>query len=460
MGLTPNYGFTTIGSAGDGRLSDNDYKFTYADRLLNDRLHKRMATHHHMGGASTSIDAPLAGPIVNLSTTGGTIEAGTRVYYKFTLVDELGFESAPSPVSVIDTPDPIDTPGAPIITQTPTGGVLLPGTYHYGLTAWKGTYDQETRGGPCVTVTVPQGTNTNRITITFPTVPTYAEGFNIYRKSPGSNRYYFLTSQTTAQVQYQDVGTTSEDCVRTLPQYNTTMSNNKITVVYPGATPVVPAGYHWKIYRSFTPNNFDASFLYEIVEESAPGVIATNFVDTGGPTFSGSPPLTSQILDALEKINLEDGTEVQNRLPLGNVTAFPQVVTFGSAGQVQTSNGTIPWVCEFPRAKVVGIRASLGKGSTPAAQDVIVDVQKYNSAAATPTWSSIFTTNAKPKVAVSKMIGSVATPNTKTLVKGDALVVDVIQDGGGSTPTDNDLTVNILVLAQFDEDTSDETKWD
>jgi hypothetical protein len=103
------------------------------------------------------------------------------------------------------------------------------------------------------------------------------------------------------------------------------------------------------------------------------------------------------------------------------------------------------WTCDFTSATIVGVRASLGRGYHPASQPVIVDVKKGSGLS--PTYTSIFS-GAFPEVLVGNQIGAVQTPAVTTLAKGDSLVCDITQSGGGATPTDGYLTVNVELLVQ------------
>lgn len=455
MGRTQHYDLTTITSSGDDKFSDNGYKYTGSDRDRIDTELFRNARHRHVGD-STSIDAPTLAPELTLSATGGSLQANLRVYYKYTYVDEFGSESTSSPEAYVDTPVAVTNPTTPTLSTTTTGGSLLPGAYFYVLSAYTDVNTNETLAVNNNLITVPAGTSTNKNTITFPTVPTGADGWNIYRKSPGSTQYYYLDSALAAATTYDDDGSVAENCARTVPLSNTTNSTNSITIDYPGATPVIPDGYTWKLYRTFTLNNYTRSLLVHIVEESSPGVIETQYLDEGISTTDGIPPTTAPTLYSPDPIDLEDGVEIQGRLPLGNVTAFPFVVTFVFQGALETVSGEVPWTCPFPEAVIVRANARLAPGSTPASQAVIADIKKHNYNAATPSTYSIWSGNSlRPNISVAEEYDVSAAPDIdSTLLEGDYLLCDILQTGGGATPTDENLVVEVLLLAQFDIATS------
>lgn len=443
-GSTGNFGFDKLGP-GDDR-STNAFKFSLGDRDYMDRLIYIGAIGHRHNGNTDTVGPPTA-PSLTQFATGGFIPAGLRVYYKFAWVDGFGNESAASPEAFIDTPAAILEPGAPVFTYSSTGGTLLSGQYYYVLSAYTNTTTSETRATNLGLITVPVGTSTNRVTLTLPTLPTGATGWNVYRKKPGGSNYFFLKTFASGPTTYVDTGADVEDCNRTLPRKNTTNATNRVTITLPGATPVVPAGRTWKLYRTYVNGNYTSSFLHHIVEETSEGsgIIRITYSDIGIGTTSGSPPSSSQITNSPSKVNLANAAEVSGVLPMGNET-FPFVVTFTFSGLVAQQTGDHIWVCEFPEATIIGARATLGIGNVPAGQDVIVDLNKGSGT--NPTFTTVYATQAnRPRVVVGQTRGARTTPDTRTLVVGDMLSVDIDQAGGGTTPTDYNLTVNVYLIA-------------
>lgn len=442
-GSTSHYGLQRL-TRGES-FSLNGYKYTNADREQIDQLLYLGAEGHHHTGAASISEEPESPPTLTLLTSGGTIPAGTRVYYKFTYVDLSGNESAGSTEAFVDTPAAVDEPGAPSLATSVSGGTHLPGNYYYVLTAYTTSITQETLALNPAYITVPAGSNTNTITLTMPTKPTGATGFNIYRRAPGGAQYLYLASTTGTS--YTDNNSVEEDCNRTLPRRNTTNSQNAVSVSLPGATPTSPEGLTWKVYRTYVTNNWDSSFLHWVVEETfeGSGVILSSYEDVGNGTTPGKPPSITQFTTSPQKIDLTDAVEVQGSMPLG-LTAFPWVVTFSFPGSLASGSGTHVWCCEFPAATIIGCRATLGRGYVPSSTPVIVDVNKGTGA--TPVFSTIYTTTAnRPSVPVGVPRGERTTPDVRTLVVGDLLTVDIDQTGGGATPTDQDLTVNVYLIA-------------
>lgn len=455
---TERFGLQIL-EAGDSLATDG-YAFTKSDRVLIDRLLELGAeTHHHTGVAAEGL--AVDPPQVTLDTNGGAIPAGRRVRYKITLVDENGLETAASDEQIIDTPDPITSPGAPSLYSSSVGGTLIPGVYYYALSAYQDNITSETKVANTAHITVPAGTTTNYVGLTLPSLPAWATGFNVYRRKPGSTRYYYLDSidmdVATPPTEYDDDGSVNEDCGRTVPTTNSTFSTNAVTVTYSGATPTIPDGYTWRVYRTYISGDYENSLLAWIVEETSEGsgIITPTYDDVGIGTTTGSPPSVSQATNSPTQIDLTDMTEVQGYLPTGR-NIIPHVVTFRRSGLLDaTEVGEEVWVCEFDRAQIIGCRASLGKDSYPASTPVIVDVNKYDAQDATPTWDTIYQTQAnRPRVGVGESFGDRTVPDTVLLFEGDALTVDIDQIGGGATPTDNDLVVNVYMVVQSESTTT------
>lgn len=444
-------------------FSQNDGQFLDADRQTIDRELWFGRVHHHNGAAA--VDAtPDTEPSLELSESGGSIPAGTRVYYKFSYVDENGAESGASPEAFVDTPAAVGTPNAPTVVLSTTGGSLLPGTYFYVLSAYTGANTNETRALNYANVSIPTGTTTNLVTLTLPTLPAGADGFNVYRRRPGTTKYFYVGSidmdVATPPTTFVDDGSLTEDCDRTLPVRNSTNSENSVTVCIPGATPVVPEGYTWKLYRTYVSADWSVSLLHHVVEETTEGsgIIAPCHEDTGIATEAGSPVSSSQTLPAPSKVDLTDGDEVQGRLPMSQVSGYPHEASFLYRGFLQVTEGFAIWMCPFPNFRILSCRAALGKGSAPASQQVIVDVNK-GTATATPVYTTIYTTQAnRPRVQVGQQIGQPTTPDVIEMVAGESLTVDIDQHGAGATPTDEDLTVTIFGIIYGFTDT-DSVVW-
>lgn len=436
---TSRYQLMKLGQ-GDA-LSDDSYKFTSADRELMDLLlWYGVEGHHHNGGGATSTNAPEEAPVVQLVSSSGNLPAGKRVFYKYTYVDVLGSETGPSPEVFVDTPAQVSAPSKPTLVGANTGGTLAPGGYYYVLSAYTTTSIYETPALNPEFVLVSSTTATNAITLTLPTLPSGASGFNVYRQAPGGPGYFFITSidmtAATPPSQWVDTGGTPPNCDRTRPTVNTTVQTNSVILTLPGATPALAPGQSWRIYRTMNVGDYTNSLLATVTE--------ANYTDTGSPTSFGQPPTTGVSVGAPERIQLTNTLEVQGRLPLSSVSAFPETITFAMDGDTFALTGTNVWVCEYPQATILGVRASLGRGYTPTTQDVIIDVNKGSGT--NPSMTTIFTNQGnRPRIMVGDQIGVRMAPDVIELVEGDVITIDIDQADTGST--DQDLSVNIFILA-------------
>lgn len=434
---TPNFNLSTLGPG--EHLSDDGYKYTKADRELIDRLLMVGARDHHHTGVTTPTDAPDTGPNLDLGT-GGSIPAGTRVFYKYSWVDINGFETMPSPETYIDTPAQIVAPASPTASFDNVGGSLLAGQYWYVVSAYASWITQETLGATPVAINIPVATNTNRITLSLPTLPSGATGFNIYRRKPGGNQYYYVGSQSGSG-DWVDNGL-PDDCNRTVPAVNNTNSMNSITVTLPMS---IPDGMTWKLFRSYVNGTWDRSLLHWVVEETfeGSGIITDQLIDIGEGTSEGQPAETNQGVGSPTKIELTDAAEVQGRLPLGTISAFPTEINFNYPGALIVVEGTGVWVCPFPQATIVSVVAATGRGKQPTGSNVVVDVNRARGA--TPVYTTIFTDQTtRPIITPWSPVSAFKIPQVTELLMGDFITVDI--DNIDSAAHAEDLTVIVHLL--------------
>lgn len=446
MSFTDHYGLQRLT---DDDISENSFKFSDADRVAIDRLlYLGAEGHRHTGGAASS-DAPTLGPTVQLVTSSGSIPSSRRVYYKYTYVDGDGLETTESPEVHVDTPAAISSPAAPTLATTTTTGTLNPGSYYYALSAYQSFDDLETVVGTAAYIAVPYTTATNKNTLTLPTLPSGATGFNVYRKGPANVGYRYLASTTSSS--FVDNGSYTEDPDRPVPSTNSTTSTNSVVLTLPGATPALPViGWSWRIYRTYVTGDYTNSLLTTTT--------SVTYTDTGAATAVGEPPPVGSAAGSPSKILLTDAAEVQGLLPVANIAdfdlevldavdGFPHVVKFEQSGgpPLVVSTGSFVWVA--PRAgRVVSVRPSVGRGAAPASTRIFVDINKGTNTA-TPTYTTIYTTQAnRPYVAVGQQVGVATVPAVTTFVAGETYSMDVDQVGGGATPTDKDLVVLMYVL--------------
>jgi hypothetical protein len=450
---TDRWGLSVLGS-GDSLQSDG-FKFTDADRHLIDRLLRYATEEHRHTGTSGEDLTPVTTLNLTLSTTGGTIASGARYYYRYTVIDELGSESAPSPIAYLDTPSTVATPTAPAISYVGGTGALQPGGYSYVLSAYKGASTQETKATNSAFITIPGAVPNNSVSLIMPALPAGANGYNVYRKSPSGMHYLYITSvaaPSPLQV-WVDDGSIEGDCDRSLPSVNRTGGTNAIGVSFPGATPFLDERWSWRVYRSTDPNRWGRSLLKTLNPIGDPPATPLSFYDTGLATSVGGPPAKAQVINAPPKINLTDGAEVEGSLPPGLLVA-PQMLTFFQPGLVEAGDGTFIWVCDFDMADIQLVRIYLGPDAAPAADDLIVDVKAMRPSQGSSTWVSLFAPEIDPPtLPVGENDLAPVVPARQHLERGDALSVDILQAGGGATPTDTDLSVNLLLYVKDGSET-------
>lgn len=446
---TDRWGLSILGP-GDS-LSAQGYKAVDADRRLIDRLLAYATERHQHTGATGEDRTPLAGPTLSLETTGGGMPSSARYFYAYTVIDESGNESAASPSIPIDTPAAVGSPTAPALAYLTGTGSLQPGTYSYAVSAYKATNSLETKAANASAVTIPGTNPSNSISVALPDLPIGATGLNIYRKTPTGLHYLYLHSVVapTHGATWVDDGTVAGDCDRSLPSLNRTSNTNAVRVTYPGATPYIPDGWSWRIYRTQNPSNWTRSYLTDVVPIGTTPYTPVEYVDVGGGTRVGAPPTVAQVINEPPKIRLQDAAEVTGSLPPGRLTT-PTLVTFHQPGPVVLAQGTFTWVCEFDEADIVTCRAYLGSDSQPTSTAVVVDVNASRPGQSLPLWTSIYGDGPnRPTVPVGQSVGESTVPDIRHLVQGDLLSVDVDQTGGGATPTDTDITVNILMYTKY-----------
>lgn len=441
---TTRWGLSILGP-GD-TLNSDGYKALDADRRLMDRLLTVGCEEHRHTGERGADRTPTAPPNLELKLEGGTMSAGDRFFYAYTILDDAGNESAPSPPTPIDMPAAIPAPTAPALTALVGSGSLLPGTYSYVLSAYAGVTTFETKAESSAVITI-FGINPGSVSIILPDLPLGAEGLNVYRKAPSGLHYLYIDSipNPTNGSTWVDDGSIEGNCDRSLPPTNRTSNANSVIVAFPGATPDLPEGWSWRIYRATNAQDWSHSYLLDITPMGATPHTPLAWTDTGLGAQTGQPPVLSQVLNSPPKIRLTDGMEVAGYLPPG-LAIVPHTVTFSLAGPVVVGDGSFVWVCDFDTAQLQLARAYLSMDSKPAVTPVQVDILLRRAAGG--AWTSIFTPGDYLSIGVGQDIGPTKALIATELELGDQLSVNVIQAGGGATPTDRNLSVNLLMYVR------------
>jgi len=117
-------------------------------------------------------------------------------------IDDDDVESPASVSNFLHTSGPLPLPDVDgsnfeILTS---GGGLEAGVYQYAVTAWQGTPSATTLGLPVTVDLLVVNGNEQAVSITLPELPAGADGFNIYRRFPGSIYFYRIAVLTGEQV--------------------------------------------------------------------------------------------------------------------------------------------------------------------------------------------------------------------------------------------------------------------
>lgn len=445
---TTNYSLIKLAASED--LSTGDYAFFQANMDIIDRALAQSLS--RPGSSATIVSDPTTGLSLTLDDTSGSIPASTTAYYRYSFLDAFGAETAASDISSVTTAAPISAPSAPLISSVTTGGTILPGNYFYVLTAYVSVNTQETTGQNRSNITVPTTTTTNVITLTLPTLPTGADGFNVYRRGPGEAEYSYLTSidmtVATPPTEYDDDNSTGPNCTRRPPTTTQTSSTNSVEISIPGATPTVDGdAAGWRIYRTYDNTNWGSSLLTTVIEETfeGSGIITPLYTDLGDATTNGSPKESTEQIAGNDPVDLTDMAEVQGYLPPGrNVTPF--AFTFAFPGEVAVTTGTFVWRFPFDYGEIESVIVNIGKDELTSGGIVEIDVLKYVESG-TPTWQSIFdaATPVLPTIDDGENESTETAPTDGELVAGDKLVCDITDV---TTSTVNDLTVTVLMLVR------------
>lgn len=344
-------------------------RFGLTDTTDNERIDRVLAAyevHDHKGGERLA--DPDLPPEAFLATIGGVLPGSTTYFYRFSLVDRFGFESAASPEIAVVTPAQVRAPGTPVVVSA-ANGLLQPGLYYTYLTALLD--DEETElSQPTFTTLVPgEGT----LVVAMPEViDPGVTGFQVWRQGPGEtgpsrigvvavNELGIPASQT-----YLDDGSVPpDDCPcdpdNLPPALNETNASNKITITLPGEFDEELADVEkvsrWRLYRATRSGGYSAnSRVAEVIRDSGTGELPNNFADDGrSPVGLGGPLDTSETLVPSVKIRGGGGGGGGLSLVLGSAARWKvycdvngQLITRGtdaakSSGVVLVDADNVRW---------------------------------------------------------------------------------------------------------------------
>lgn len=264
-------------------LTTDGGSFLNRNPEITDHFLSLIKTHRHDGAD------PLADPVdaatLTTDATGGTLPPDVTVTAVYTLLDDQGGETLPSPVAAVTTASPVDPPQeAPTAIVDYTAGTLTADVYAYVLTLTD-DLGGETTAGPVARVVRDPGSPTAQIALSGLTAVVAASpgatGWRLYR-AKGSGDFDFLTAGVGDA--FTDDGTTPLDCGVTPPDANTTNGANQVTL----NVPVLPAGaVAFRIYVSTTGDFTSPSLLgtTRLPAEAGVDIVLGSIV-----TEDGAPP--------------------------------------------------------------------------------------------------------------------------------------------------------------------------
>jgi hypothetical protein len=275
--------------------------FTARNPDITDYFLRLGARLHHHDGAPALAD-PTAPLSVDLQPYGGALPADTTIMVAYTLLDDRGGETLPSPAAMVTTSAGIATPDEEPLTEVlyDTGNLTI-GTYRYVVTLVDGA-GGETQPSPVAIVTREPGTLAARIRIS---------GLgDLINDAPGAERYRLYRAKDAGALSLLfeggngndivvDDGNTPLDCSAHPPDTNTTGQTNEIVVTAPSSAAMGNASA-WRLYVS-SDGGFASPSQYGPTREvyEAGGIIEiTQILVT-----EGAPPDVSTAVAGAAKIN-------------------------------------------------------------------------------------------------------------------------------------------------------------
>lgn len=318
MGTTNNFGLSTVGSGES--IADDGHKYSLRDRQTIDALLWTLFNHDHSSETETApFSGPTQRPVLTLASTGGELGAGQNLAYKISYRDAYGNETEASLEAQVSTPLAIASPPSFELAVATTGGSLAPGIYRYAV-AYIQAGGFTTKAPNISSIIVPTGTITNEITMTLDTLPATATGWDIYRRDPATDEFYFLDTVGFGNTEYVDDGSSTLDCTRKRPAFNTTNSTNMVTVeIDPNDLPLNPRITAWRLFRASQSGPFgENSLLVEVTETTTEGGadLVTEYEDDGTGTGPGQPLEQSAVPPAPLRLDASVVfSETSGRLP-------------------------------------------------------------------------------------------------------------------------------------------------
>ncbi len=298
-------------------IAANGFEFQYIDPLIVDRLLQLGAVlHKHDGEAALASPGPA--PTLAVSPVGGSIPGGETVEACYTLVDDDGGETLPSAIATKETAatgtDPAKAPSAALNTAA---GVLLAGTYTYGVTITDGA-GGESILSPLVEVLVEPGFAHARVELgqlKKILEETGGKEWRLWRQQGGG--LWNLIAQGTTEEKIDD-GTLVPDCTVEPPIVSTTHGTASVTLTVPN--PAEPRALFFRLYATTDGTFGPVSLLGEYpAAEFGKALVFGSLA-----TAVGQPPPVTRAYPHADKINPE--TDLLNwhwRAPVGKASELP-----------------------------------------------------------------------------------------------------------------------------------------
>lgn len=331
---TPNYGLTRVATGEP--LTANGNAFSDRDRTTIDILLEALRSHTHTGASRLADPSGL--PALTLDT-GGSLSPGTVYYYRVSLIDKWGLETAASGEASVTTSSGMVADTAPIPVLS-AGGTLPPSTYSYVYT-WVSTAGGETTSSQAAQVVVDDDDRT--VTLTLPTKPADAVQATVFRSRTGLSTYYYIGDTTTTT--FIDDGLPDGCCGETPPPVNTA-AVSEVIQIQPSAADQATSAVFWRAYRATT----SGVYLPNSLVGQAP--IGESITDSGGALLPGTPRGTSSTIgDGPSLPDASPGTRVMS-------VCLPEI------SETTATAGTDAW--QFPALeRIEPVQVSLICGTKP-----------------------------------------------------------------------------------------------
>lgn len=281
-------------------LSSDGYSFQAINPIIIDRL-LRVGSYLHQHDAHERMGDPTAEPEITTDATAGTIPSDTLIAACYTVVDEYGGESLPSPMASVSTApgiaEPFEVPDFEIDT---TQGNLRNGTYYYVVTLTDDT-GGETLPSPPLQVDIQPGSDLNAIVFAGLTSITEgsvgATGWRLY-KSSGQSRFHYIADGPAGLDSVTDDGLLCADCLTEPPTSGHTNSTNRVTVQVP-LDGVISGAVVFRLYLGL-----DGDFTSPaLAGEFTPDMAETDLVFDSIAVDTGTPPDASTTVAGAQKID-------------------------------------------------------------------------------------------------------------------------------------------------------------